>query len=66
MNETLTPQTDVECTETGIVKELVRVLREVKFSLNACQLIIHDPAARETVRDLVRQADSAIAKAEGK
>lgn len=46
--------------------DLLSAIKEVKFWLNACQLIINDPDARAMVRDLVQQADAAIAKAEGK
>lgn len=43
-------------------EQMASALREIKFSLNACRLIIKDPTARETVRDLVQQADAALAR----
>lgn len=42
-------------------QRLAGVLMEIKFSLNACQLVISDATARETVRDLVAQANKALA-----
>jgi len=47
---------------TEAAANMARVLREVKFSLNACQLIINDPEARAAVRDLVEQSNDALQK----
>jgi len=47
---------------TEAAANMARVLREVKFSLNACQLIIKDADARATVRDLVEQSNDALQK----
>lgn len=48
--------------ELSVDEQMASALREIKFILNACQLIINDPTARETIRDLVQQADRALAR----